>query len=103
MYVTLLHEKNPYFSENNSLMTPFLLCLRASDKHYFSKYWGKDAWTVPLHLKFGGTGPLGLRPCSSVSFGLPIHPVGMPATFGWGLDFRWFPLILGIFLYIFRL
>src|SRR6218665_1501553 len=57
MYVTLLHEKNPYFSENNSLMTPFLLCLRASDKHYFSKYWGKDAWIVPLHLKFGGDSP----------------------------------------------
>ena len=30
--------KSP-ISENNSLITPFLLS-RASDKHYFSKYWG---------------------------------------------------------------
>src|SRR6218665_3379776 len=35
-------------------------------KHSFSKYWGKDAWTVP-HLKFLGDrlpqSPLSLRPC----------------------------------------
>src|SRR6218665_1235759 len=36
-------------------------------QHYFSKYWGTDAWAVP-HLKFlGGPSPqslLGLRPFS---------------------------------------
>jgi len=25
-------------------------------QHYFSKYWGDDAWAVP-HLKFGGDRP----------------------------------------------
>src|SRR6218665_375231 len=38
-------------SENNSFRTPFFFTLfvlsHASDKHYFSKYWGTDACRSP--------------------------------------------------------
>jgi len=40
-------------------MTPFFYSVRTFARirqHYFSKYWGSDAWAVP-HLKFLGTVP----------------------------------------------
>src|SRR6218665_3285659 len=53
-FITLPHKKNHYFRKeflyDTFLKTLFVLS-RASDKHYFSKYWGTDAWAVP-HLKF---------------------------------------------------
>ena len=57
-YVTLLHEKNPYFRKqffDDTFFTLFVL-VRASDKYYFSKYWGTDPWAVP-QLKFWGNRP----------------------------------------------
>src|SRR6218665_2910917 len=56
-------------SENNSLMTPFFTLFvlsRASDKHYFSKYWGDGCMGRPPIQIFEGTfpsDPLGVRPC----------------------------------------
>ena len=64
-YMTLLHEKTPYFRKefvDDTFFTLFVL-LRASDKHYISKYWGDGCMGRP-HLKFGDRVPsltLGLR------------------------------------------
>src|SRR6218665_4230084 len=57
-------------SEKNSLMTPFFTLFvfsRASDKHYFSKYWGgrMHGPSPPPQIFFGGDRPcppIGLRP-----------------------------------------
>src|SRR6218665_331485 len=47
---------NPFFtikttiSENNSLITPFFYSFRTFtriQRHYFSKYWGTNAWAIP--------------------------------------------------------
>src|SRR6218665_1789441 len=57
IYDPFLAEK-PLFQNKTFLrytfFSQFVLC-RASNKHYFSKYWGTDAWAVP-HLYFWGGG-----------------------------------------------
>ena len=52
VYVPFFTRKTT-ISENNSLMTPFLLCsyFRASDNTTSQNIGGTDAWAVP-HLKF---------------------------------------------------
>src|SRR6218665_1995723 len=57
-------------SQNNYLMTPFFtlfMLSHASDKHYFSKYWGRDGCMgrPPPQILRGPSpqSPLGLRPC----------------------------------------
>src|SRR6218665_1150886 len=66
IYDPFFTRKTPkLISENNSLMTPFLLCScfsHASDKHYFSKCWGTNAWAAPPPQIFGGPSPHCLRP-----------------------------------------
>src|SRR6218665_610614 len=55
-------------SKNNSFKTPFFTLFvlsHASDKHYFSKYWGDGCMGRHPISNFGGTvpqSPLGLRP-----------------------------------------
>ena len=46
---TFPHKKNTFF-------TLFILS-RVSDKHYFSKYWGTNAWAVPPLQILGGPSP----------------------------------------------
>src|SRR6218665_1041942 len=69
-YTTLFFtRKNTKFSVKNSSIRPFFYSVRTFARirqHYFSKYWGINAWAIP-HLKFWGDRPpgplLGLRPC----------------------------------------
>ena len=59
--MTFFPEKNFRFhGQKNSFMTPFLYSLRTFARirqHYFSKYWGTDAWAVPPPQIFWGTVP----------------------------------------------
>src|SRR6218665_2560065 len=60
-------------SENNSSITPFLLCsyFRTHPTTLLLKRGGTGAWAVPLTSNFGVTvpqSPLGLRPCNSVCY-----------------------------------
>ena len=62
------HTNNHYFGKE-FLYDTFFYSVRAFPRirqHYFSKYWGTNAWAVP-HLKFLGEtspqSPLGFRPC----------------------------------------
>src|SRR6218665_1208709 len=46
-------------SEKNSFIRPFFYSVHSFARirqHYFSKYWGTNAWAVP-HLKFWGDRP----------------------------------------------
>src|SRR6218665_227266 len=63
------HIRKNTISENNSFMTPFLLCsyFRAHPTTlYFSKYWGDGCMGRPPPQTLGVLSPpvlLGLRPC----------------------------------------
>src|SRR6218665_1022981 len=74
-----LHQKNHYFRKEFVDKTIFysVRTFARIQQHYFSKYWGTNAWAVPLKFFLGGPSPVGLRP--------------------WGV-----PLNLGLFLFIFR-
>ena len=59
--------RKTHISENNFLMTPFLLCsfFRGSDNTTSQNIGGTDAWAVPPPQIWGTVPavPLGLRPC----------------------------------------
>src|SRR6218665_3366559 len=76
VYDPFFTRKTP-ISESNSLMTPFFTLFvlsRASDKHYFSKYWGDGCMGRPPNSIFGGNVPLGLRPCQRGRRSIYIQP-----------------------------
>ena len=55
-----LFTRNTPISEKNSLMTPFFTLLvlsPASDKHYFSKYWGDGCMDRPPPQTLGEPSP----------------------------------------------
>jgi len=59
VYDPFFTRKTPV-SENNFFITPFFTLFvlsHASDKHYFSKYWGTDAWAVPTSIFWGDRPP----------------------------------------------
>src|SRR6218665_684086 len=59
VFYSFFTRKTP-ISENNSFTTPFFtlfMLSHASDKHYFSKYWGDGCMGSHPHLKFWGPAP----------------------------------------------
>src|SRR6218665_1013025 len=61
-YMTLSSQQKALFQQKNSLTTPIVSSLQAFapiPQHYFSKYWGTNAWAVPPPHFLGGTAPPG--------------------------------------------